>query len=300
MQDHLVRVVAADAMVRAIAAVTTNTVDEARRRQDTYPTATAALGRVMTGAALIANMLKDRQKVTVQVKGDGPLREVTGDADAQGGVRGYVLRPHVHLPSKRGKLDVGGAVGTHGTFSVIKDMGLREPYRGIIELVTGEIGDEFTHYFASSEQQPSAVGLGVLVVPDNSVAAAGGYFVQPLVGAPDWVVAKIEENISHALPVSDMVNMGYSAEDILARILDGLDMQVKERRDILFSCGCSHERAERTLIALGVKELREMIDDGEPIELRCNFCNEAYMFSIDELEELVDKIKEKSGLRQVQ
>lgn len=300
MRDHLVRAVAADAMVRAVATVTTDTVDEARRRQDTFPTATAALGRVMTGAALIANMLKGGQKVTVQVRGDGPLKEVTGDADAEGNVRGYVSRPHIHLPSKRGKLDVGGAVGKHGTFSVVKDMGLKEPYRGIVPLVTGEIGDDLSYYLTTSEQQPSAVGLGVLVVPDNSVAAAGGYLIQPLVGAEDWVISKIEENIASIPQVSDMVNMGMSAADMLERALDGLDVQIKEEREVRFSCGCSHERAERTLIALGVREIREMIDDKEPIELRCNFCDEMYTFSIPQLKELLEKIKDRSGLKRIQ
>jgi len=300
MQDHLVRATADNSFIRAVAAVTTNTVDEARKRQGTYPTATAALGRVMTGAALMANMLKDGQKVTLQVKGDGPLREVTGDADSDGNVRGYVRRPHIHLPSKRGKLDVGGAVGRTGLLSVVKDMGLKEPYTGIVPLVSGEIGDDLSYYFASSEQQPSAVALGVLVVPDNSVAAAGGYLVQPLVGAEDWVIPKIEENISKIPPVSDMVNMGLSAEEMLSSVLDGLDVEYKEKKDIRFSCGCSRERAERTLIALGVRELKDMVSKKEDVELSCDFCNEQYYFTMEELQELIEKVKERSGLRKVE
>jgi len=300
MHDHLVRATAVNSFVRAVAAVTTNTVEEARERQGTYPTATAALGRVMTGAALIANMLKDGQKVTLQVKGDGPLREVTGDADPDGNVRGYVRRPHIHLPSKRGKLDVGGAVGKTGLLSVVKDVGLREPYTGMVPLVNGEIGDDLTYYFASSEQQPSAVALGVLVVPDNSVAAAGGYLVQPLVGVEDWVIQKIEENISGIPPVSDIVNVGLSAEEMLSRVLDGLDVEFKERKDIRFSCSCSRARAERTLIALGIRELKDMVSKREDIELRCDFCNEQYYFTMEELQELIKKVKERSGLRKVE
>lgn len=297
MQDHLVRATAAGSMVRAVAAVTTNTVDEARRRQDTFPTATAALGRVMTGAALVASVLKDGHKVTVQLKGDGPLKEVTGDADSHGNIRGYVGRPHIHLPSRAGKLDVGRAVGKNGILSVVKDVGLKEPYRGIVPLVSGEVGEDLSYYYASSEQQPSAVALGVLVVPDNSAAAAGGYLVQPLVGAEDWVISRIEENIAKVPPVSDMVNVGLGAEEILSNILDGLDAEFKERHDIRFTCGCSKERAERTLIALGLREVKDMISDGEDVELRCNFCDESYNFSIGELRKMVEEIRDRSGIR---
>jgi molecular chaperone Hsp33 len=254
----------------------------------------------MTGASLMANMLKDGQKVTLQVKGDGPLREVTGDADAKGNMRGYVSRPHIHLPSKRGKLDVGGAVGKNGILSVVKDVGLREPYRGIVELVSGEIGDDLSYYFASSEQQPSAIALGVLVLPNNSVAAAGGYLIQPLVGAEDWMIKKIEDNISKVPPVSDMVNIGMDAREMLSQVLDGFDVKFEENRDVRFFCGCSLERAERTLIALGIKELKEMIADGEEIEMRCNFCDELYTFSMEDLRAIIEKIKERSGLRKVE
>ncbi|HZD59459.1 MAG TPA: Hsp33 family molecular chaperone HslO [Anaerolineae bacterium] len=299
MQDHIVRATAASSMIRAIAAVTTDTIEEARRRQDTYPTATAALGRVMTGAALIASTLKDGNKVTVQIKGDGPLREVTGDADAKGNVRGYVGRPHIHLPSRAGKLDVGRAVGTNGILSVVKDVGLREPYRGIVPLVSGEVGEDISYYYASSEQQPSAVALGVLVVPDNSVAAAGGYIVQPLVGADDRVLSKVEENISKIPPVSDMVNIGLNAEEMLQNALEGLDIEFEEKQDLQFTCGCSRERAERTLIVLGVREVKEMILEGKNVELTCNFCGESYIFSIEDLHRVLEEIKERSGLKVV-
>jgi len=299
MHDHLVRAVAAGSMVRAVAAITTDTVGEARRRQGTLPTATAALGRVMTGAALIASTLKDGHKVTVQVKGDGPLKEVTGDADVKGNIRGYVRNPHIHLPSKAGKLDVGRAVGKKGILSVVKDVGLKEPYVGIVPLVSGEVGEDLSYYFVSSEQQPSAVALGVLVLPDNSVAAAGGYLVQPLVGAEDWVVSKIEENISKIPSVSDMVNIGLNAEEMLTRVLDGLNVEFKERRDLQFTCGCSRERAERTLIILGPKEIKGMISEGEEVELRCNFCDESYIFSIEDLRMILKEIKERRNLKSV-
>ncbi|MCL6473090.1 MAG: Hsp33 family molecular chaperone HslO [Firmicutes bacterium] len=299
MHDHLARATAAASTVRAVAAVTTNTIDEARRRQGTFPTATAALGRVMTGAALIASMLKDEQKITFQIKGNGPLREVVGDADSYGNVRGYVGHPHIHLPSRAGKLDVGRAVGKKGTLSVIKDVGLKEPYRGIVPLVSGEVGEDLSYYFAVSEQQPSAVALGVLVMPDNSVAAAGGYIVQPLNGAEDWVLDKIEDNISKIPPVSDMVNTGSTAEEMLESVLDSFDIEFKEHRDIRFSCSCSRERAERTLAALGIKEIREMVSEAKDVELYCNFCGELYVFSIDDLRLIIENIKERSGLRRV-
>jgi molecular chaperone Hsp33 len=204
------------------------------------------------------------------------------------------------LPSRKGKLDVGSAVGKAGILSVVKDVGLREPYRGIVSLVSGEIGDDLSYYYASSEQQPSAVALGVLVLPDASVAAAGGYIIQPLNGAADEAIAKIEQNIAAIPPVSDMVNMGLSAREILESALDGFDIRFEEDRDIRFSCGCSRERAERTLIALGVKEIKEMIADREDIELRCNFCDQLYVFTIKDLHALLDRIKDRSGLKRIQ
>lgn len=291
MKDHVMRATAAGAKVRAVAAITTDTVEEARRRQGTLPTATAALGRTMTGAALLASLLKEGQKVTLQLKGDGPLKEVTGDAEANGNVRGYVKNPGVHLPLRNGKLDVGGAVGTKGTLSVAKDVGLKEPYAGIVSLVTGEVGDDLSEYLVVSEQQPSAVGLGVLVDTDNSVLAAGGYIIQPLVGADDEVIATIERNIASAPPISEMVRAGLDARAILTRVLDGLDVELQEVRDVRFNCGCSRLRAERTLIALGSRELKDMLAEGEDVELNCNFCDESYIFSIGDIQSLLDEIK---------
>lgn len=293
MQDHLIKATAAGAMVRAVAAVTTDTIEEARRRQGSLPTATAALGRVMTGAALLASLLKEGHKVTLQLKGDGPLKEVTGDAEFNGNIRGYVRKPQVHLPSRAGKLDVGGAIGTRGTLSVTKDVGLKEPYAGIVSLVTGEVGDDLSEYLLTSEQQPSAVALGVLVGTENSVMAAGGYLVQPLVGAEDEVIAAIERNIAKAQPVSDMVHSGLDARAILEHVLAGLDVEIKGRQELRFNCGCSRARAERTLIALGPKELKDMLAEGKDVELNCNFCDESYIFSIEDIRSILEEIKKR-------
>lgn len=275
-----------DGKVRAFAVRTTQLVEELRRRHDTYPTATAAMGRTVTAAAMMGAMLKGEDKLTVQVKGDGPIGQIIADANAKGEVRGYVKNPHVHLPSNsQGKLDVRGAVGTEGFIHVTKDLGLKEPYRGSVPLISGELGEDFTYYFAVSEQTPSAVGLGVLVDVDNSVIVAGGFIIQLLPGLSDSEIDSIEKAIGQLPPVTALLDQGLELEEMLRWIVK--DVQILEEMDIVFSCNCSRERVERTLISLGKKELEELRDEGKETEVVCDFCNEPYLFTPEEIDQLI-------------
>ncbi|MDU4695690.1 MULTISPECIES: Hsp33 family molecular chaperone HslO [Paenibacillus] len=285
-KDRLIRGIALGGKVRAFAVRTTELVEELRRRHDTYPTATAALGRTVTAAAMMGAMLKGEEKLTVQVKGDGPIGQIMADANAKGEVRGYVKNPHVHLPSNsQGKLDVRGVVGTDGFIHVTKDLGLKEPYRGSVPLISGELGEDFTYYFAVSEQTPSAVGLGVLVDVDNTVIVAGGFIIQLLPGLSDSDIDSIEKAVGQLPPVTTLLDQGLELEDMLRRIVP--DVQVLEEMDIVFSCSCSRERVERTLISLGKKELEELRDEGKETEVVCDFCNEPYSFTPEDLDRLI-------------
>ncbi|EOS53341.1 MULTISPECIES: Hsp33 family molecular chaperone HslO [Paenibacillus] len=285
-KDRLIRGIAMDGKVRAFAVRTTQLVEELRRRHDTYPTATAAMGRTVTAAAMMGAMLKGEDKLTVQVKGDGPIGQIIADANAKGEVRGYVKNPHVHLPSNsQGKLDVRGAVGTEGFIHVTKDLGLKEPYRGSVPLISGELGEDFTYYFAVSEQTPSAVGLGVLVDVDNSVIVAGGFIIQLLPGLSDSEIDSIEKAIGQLPPVTALLDQGLELEEMLRWIVK--DVQILEEMDIVFSCNCSRERVERTLISLGKKELEELRDEGKETEVVCDFCNEPYLFTPEEIDQLI-------------
>lgn len=285
--DHLVHALLADGQVRALATVTTETVEEARWRHDLYPTATAALGRTLSVTALLGAMLKEPQRVFVDIMCDGPLRYIRTNADANGNVRGYVGDPHVHLPANaRGKLDVGGAVGT-GSLYVLRDLGLKDAYRGFVPLVNGEIGEDFSHYFLHSEQTPSLVSVGVLVDTDNKVRASGGLILQVLPGAGDDVISHLEM-VAKGLPaMSTAIDEGQTAADLIGMAAAGLDVNVLAKRDVHFYCGCSRERFERALISLGAEELRDMIDTDGSAELVCHFCSEVYRFSGEELEQLV-------------
>lgn len=285
-KDRLIRGIAMGGKVRAFAVRTTQLVEELRRRHDTYPTATAAMGRTVTAAAMMGAMLKGEDKLTVQVKGDGPIGQIIADANAKGEVRGYVKNPHVHLPSNsQGKLDVRGAVGTEGFIHVTKDLGLKEPYRGSVPLISGELGEDFTYYFAVSEQTPSAVGLGVLVDVDNSVIVAGGFIIQLLPGLSDSEIDSIEKAIGQLPPVTALLDQGLELEEMLRWIVK--DVQILEEMDIVFSCNCSRERVERTLISLGKKELEELRDEGKETEVVCDFCNEPYLFTPEEIDQLI-------------
>ncbi|WPP41452.1 Hsp33 family molecular chaperone HslO [Paenibacillus hunanensis] len=288
--DRLIRGIAMDGKVRAFAVRSTELVEELRRRHDTWPTATAALGRTLSTAAMMGAMLKGEEKLTIQVKGDGPIGQIVADANAKGEVRGYVDNPHVHLPSNaKGKLDVAGVVGTEGFIYVIKDLGLKEPYRGSVPIVSGELGEDFTYYFATSEQTPSAVGVGVLVENDNSVIVAGGFILQLLPGLSDKEIDAIEKALSEMPPVTTLLEQGLELEDMLKRLLP--DVEIMDQMDIMFKCSCSRERVEQTLVSLGETELTQLIEEDGQAEVVCHFCNEKYQFQRADLEKLLAEAK---------
>lgn len=289
-KDRLVRGTALEGRVRAFAVRTTELVDELRRRHDTYPVTTAALGRTVTAAAMMGAMLKGKEELVITVKGNGPVGRINAEANAFGEVRGYVQNPHVHLPSNSlGKLDVAGAVGTEGFIDVVKDLGLKEPYRGSVPIVSGELGDDFTYYFAASEQTPAAVGLGVLVEPDNSVRVAGGFIIQLLPGLSDAEITDIERALGSLPSVTTLLDQGLEPEDMLRRLLP--DTAVLDELDIRFSCSCTRERVEQTLVSLGQQELERLIEEDEQTEVVCHYCNERYLFNRDELQVILDQAK---------
>lgn len=290
MQDYLIRATAYEGKVRAFAVRTTGIVEELRRRHQTTPTATAALGRTVTAALMMGIMLKGKEKLTVQVKGGGPIGQIVADSNAHGEVRGYVDNPAVDLPLNQiGKLDVAGAVGTDGFLYVIKDLGLKEPYRGSIPIVSGELGEDFTYYFAKSEQTPSAVALGVLVDVDYTVKTAGGFIIQLLPGLTDDEIAQIEKELAALPPITSLLDRGDRLEDILATLLPGAEV-LERRDDIRFQCKCSRERVEQTLISLGRDELQQILEEDGKAEIVCHFCNEAYRFSRENLEAILKSI----------
>jgi molecular chaperone Hsp33 len=283
MNDEIVRGTAWNGGIRVFAARTTELVSELQRRHGTFPTATAALGRAATAAAMMGVMLKGSEKLTVQVKGDGPLGQIVIDANAVGEIRGYVDHPQVHLASNnQGKLDVAGAVGRNGYLHVIKDLGLKEPYTGSVPIISGELGEDFTLYFAESEQIPSAVGLGVLVDKDGTVLHSGGYIVQVMPGLPDAQLERLENAISGMPHVTALLAQGETPESLL-HFLVGEDLTIHQTIEPVFKCKCSRERFEKVLITLGKKEIRSMIEEDGKAELHCHFCNEKYLFDADEL-----------------
>ncbi|AIQ71864.1 MULTISPECIES: Hsp33 family molecular chaperone HslO [Paenibacillus] len=287
-KDRLIRGTALNGKVRAFAVRTTELVEELRRRHDTYPTATAAMGRTVTAAAMMGAMLKGSEKLSIMVKGNGPIGQIVAESNALGEVRGYVHNPHIHLPSNSmGKLDVAGAVGTEGFIDVIKDLGMKEPYRGSIPIISGELGDDFTYYFAVSEQTPAAVGLGVLVDTDESVIVAGGFIVQLLPGLTDAEITEIEKAVGAMPSVTALLDQGLEPEEMLRYLLP--DAVVMDELDINFACQCSRERVEQTLVSLGRDELERLIAEDEQAEVVCHFCNEAYVFNKDDLQVILEQ-----------
>ena len=290
MGDYIVRATAADNQIRAFAATTKELVEKARAAHDTSPVATAALGRLLTGGVMRGVMMKgEKDLLTLQVKGDGPIGGITVTADSQGHVKGYVENPDVLLPANAlGKLDVGGAVG-NGMLRVIKDMGLKEPYVGQVALETGELGDDLTYYFATSEQVPSSVGLGVLMEKDNTVKQAGGFIIQLMPFTDEKVIEALEKKISEVQSVTSMLNLGMTPEDILNELLGEFHPEISEKIPAEFHCDCSKKRVEKVLISLGKKELTSIINDGKPVELKCHFCNSGYTFTTEELKDILKK-----------
>ncbi len=289
MSDYLVRAAAADAQVRAFAVTARDTVETARKAHDTSPVMTAALGRLLCAGAMMGSMMKgDADILTLQIRGDGPAGGLTVTADSKGRVKGYAVHPQVILPANsQGKLDVGGAIGA-GTLQVIRDLGLKEPYVGQTDLQTGEIAEDLTWYFAASEQVPSSVGLGVLMEKNNTVKQAGGFIVQLMPFAEEAVIEKLEANLSRIHSVTKLLEDGNSPEQILGILLEGMDMEILSAMPVEFSCNCSRERVAKALYSIGKKEMDEMIADGEPIEVKCHFCNRAYQFSVEDLKQIRD------------
>lgn len=287
MNDYIVRATAADSSIRAFAITSRNMVEEARCDHNTSPVITAALGRLLSGAAMMGVMMKgEKDLLTVQIQCSGPAKGLTVTADSKGHVKGFPMEADVDLPlNAAGKLDVGGALGL-GVMSVIKDMGLKEPYAGQIALQTGEIAEDLTYYFATSEQVPSAVGLGVLVDKDCSVKQAGGFIIQLMPFTPDEVIEKLEKRISEIASVTEMLEEGKTPEQILETILGDFGLEITDTMPTAFQCDCSKERVSRAISTLSKKDLDDIINDGEAIEVKCQFCNTAYQFSVDELKEM--------------
>lgn len=292
MNDYIIRATAANDQIRAFAAVTTQMVETAREHHNTSPVATAALGRLLTAGAMMGSMMKGEKDVlTLQIKAGGPLQGITVTADSQGNVKGYVGNPDVCIPANsKGKLDVAGAVGP-GFLNVIKDMGLKEPYSGQVMLQTCEIAEDLTYYFATSEQVPSAVGLGVLMNKNNTVRQAGGFIVQLMPFAEEEVISRLEQNVQKINSVTSLLEEGHTPESLLEKVLEGFDMQINEKTDTRFHCNCTRERVEKVLISIGRKELNEMIQEGKPIEMNCHFCNTNYTFTVEEMKEILRKCK---------
>ena len=292
MNNYMIRATAADGMIRAFAADTKDVVEEARTRHNLSPVASAALGRLMTATLMMGwDMKSESDLLTVQIQCDGPIKGLLATSDNKGKVKGYVNNPEVMLPpNPQGKLDVGGALDL-GVLSVIRDTGLKEPYVGQTILVTGEIAEDIAYYYATSEQVPSSVALGVLMNKDNTVRQAGGFIIQLMPGASDELAEQLENKIKSLKSMTTMLDEGLRPEDILRLILDEFGLEINDRQDVQFYCNCDKDRVEKVLISVGKANLEEMINDGKPIELVCHFCGKKYEFSVDELKSMLDKAK---------
>ncbi len=288
MKDYIIRATAADNQIRGFAITSKFLVEQARIYHNTSPVATAALGRLLTAASMMGVMMKgDKDVLTLRIRGNGPIGGITVTADSKGYVKGYVNEPCVILPAnEKGKLDVGGAIGA-GTLSVIKDMGLKEPYSGQINLISGEIAEDLTYYFAASEQIPSTVALGVLMNETNTVRCAGGFIIQLMPDTSGEVISGLEDKLAGIKPVTTMLNEGMEPEDILTYLLGDMGIDFKEKTECGYRCNCSYERVEKALISVGRKELASMIEEGRPIEMSCSFCNKKYEFGIDKLTKIL-------------
>ena len=289
MKDYIVRATAANNQVRAFAATTRTMVETAREHHGTSPVATAALGRLLTAGAMMGSMMKnDTDVLTIQIKGDGPIGGLTVTADSHANVKGYAENPNVMLPAKNGKLDVGGALGI-GMLNIIKDMGLKEPYVGQTILVTSEIAEDLTYYFATSEQVPSSVGLGVLMEKDNTVKCAGGFIIQMMPFAEEKTIAQIEENLKNVTSVTAMLDKGYTPEQILEEVLGNTGVEITDTIPAQFYCNCSKERVEQAVASIGHKDLVELIEEDKDIEVKCHFCNTAYNYTVEDLTNILKR-----------
>lgn len=289
MSDYIIRATAANSQIRAFAITGKEMVEFAKQTHNTSPVATAALGRLLMGAAMMGSMMKGEKDVmTVMMKGDGPINGITVTVDSKANVKGYPGNPNVIIPPNYlGKLDVGAAIG-YGTMTVIKDLGMKEPYVSQVALTTSEVAEDLTYYFASSEQVPSAVALGVLMEKDNTVKQAGGFIIQLMPFADEKIVNILEEKISKITSVTEMLENGMTPEDILNEVLGEFGVEILDKIPTGFKCDCSRQRVEKVLMSLGKKEIEDMINDGENIELNCHFCNKNYIFSIEDLKKIIE------------
>jgi molecular chaperone Hsp33 len=283
MKDHLIRILTADGSLRATAAVTTLLVEETRRRQGTDPTATVALGRLATGTALMGSLLKGDQRLALTVEGNGPLQKLHAETDAAGHLRASVRHPVAGLPPREGRFDVAGAVGRAGFLHVVKDLGLKEPYRGVVQLYTSEIAEDLAYYLTTSEQTPSSVALGVSLAPDGSVAAAGGYLVQAMPGGDESLIPLLEQRLATLPPVSTLLREGLGPATILEHLFAGIPYSVKGETELVFRCSCSRQQVRRVLLALGKEELQQLASREEATTVTCEFCKEPYDFAPAEL-----------------
>lgn len=292
MKDYIVRATAADSQVRAFAAYTKDVVEEARKRHNTSPVSTVALGQLMTAGTMMGAMMKnDSDILTLQIRGDGPIGGITVTSDNQGNVKGYVFNPNADVPVKNGMINVADGLGI-GILNVIKDMGLKEPYIGQTILETSEIAKDLTYYYMNSEQIPSSVGLGVLMEKDNTVKCAGGFIIQLMPFAEDKTIDQLEENLKNVTSVTELLDQGHTPEQLLEALLGNLGLEITDTLPTQFYCNCSKERVEKAVVSLGREEIQSMIDDGEDIEVQCHFCNTAYNYTIDELKDILARSEE--------
>ena len=294
MNDQLVRAMTKDGFVKAVAVTTKTLTERARQIHKTLPTATAALGRLLAAASMMGNMQKvDDGSITLQIKGGGPLGTLLAVSDAAGNVRGWVEHPQISLLEKyRGKLDVGAAVGNDGTLTVIRDLRMKDPYIGSVQLVSGEIAEDITQYFAQSEQTPTACALGVLIDTDQSVRAAGGYLVQLLPGAPDDVIDRLEAGVQAAGAATAMLDGGLDAAGMLQKVLSGFEVEILETQPVEYRCYCTRRRVESTLISLGRDELEQVVRSGETLHVDCQFCDHVYDFTPQDVAALLHALDE--------
>lgn len=290
MNDYLVRVITEEKNIRGLACITTNLVNVAQKRHGTYPTATAALGRALSGGVLLGALLDPGQRVALKFTGSGPLRKIIVEAEGDGSVRGYVEVPQVDLPPKNGKLDVGGALGREGLLTVTKDLRLKDPYNGMVKLYTGEIASDIAYYLTESEQIPSAVGLGVYIEAGGVVSASGGFLVQSLPPADDALIEALAQRIEGMPPVTNQLRGGNTPEDLLAVIFEGIPYRVIETMPLSFRCSCSRGRVEQALITLGKSQLEEVIKGQEVFDIACHFCGRSYAFTREQLERLLHEM----------
>lgn len=287
MSDYIIRATAANHQIRAFAATTRELVEHARETHNTSPVATAALGRLLTGAAMMGSMMKGEKDIlTITMKGDGPINGITVTADSNATVKGFPGNPTVIIPPNyAGKLDVGAAIG-YGTLTVSKDLGMKEPYNSQLPLSTSEVADDLTYYFAKSEQVPSSVALGVLMERNNTVKQSGGFIIQLMPFAEEEVISKLEKNIEKFTSITSYLEKGYTPEMILEEVIGEFGLEILDKLQTQFECNCSHEKITKALISIGKKDIQEMIDEGKAIEVNCHFCNTQYNFEVDELKEI--------------